>query len=532
MSITTLSFIAFAFVVFIAYYIIPRRLQWCLLLVASLFFYMSFSAKNIIYVLLTATTIFFATCGMSRISNKQKSFFKSNPNLTKEEKKIIKLKNHRKRKAIMVVTLLINLGVLCTFKYSDFTIEQINGVCSWFGLSQPIKPLHLIAPLGISFYTFQSIGYLVDIYWEHYEAEKNYFKTLLFVSFFPQITQGPISDFSQLSKELFAEHRFDYKNFSYGFQRVVWGFFKKTLIADVLAPFVSNVFANYADYDGFTVLLGAFLYSIRIYADFSGYMDIMCGFCQMLDIKLTENFLRPYFSKSIAEYWRRWHISLGDWFKKYIYFPIGMSSFCRRFAKNNKERFSKHFCDTLPATVALLATWLATGFWHGASWRYITWGLVNGFFIILSLWLEPLFVKCKSALKINESAFCWRAFQTVRTFFLVTLIKVFPEVGDFSSGFAFILRIFTGFSSRPDPGSLFALGKLSMLETITFFIMIVCVILLFFSSLLQRKQPLRTYFNKFPPFLRIFILAISVIIIIAFGIPASWGGGGFMYANF
>lgn len=534
MSITTLSFVVFAFVTFVLYYIIPKKYQWCLLLVASIIFYISFGVKSIIFVLITATTIYIATIWMCQVTKSQKEYFKSHKDkLSKEEKTKIKQKNKNKRKNIMVVTLLINIGILCFFKYSNFAIEQVNNVFSWFGTTGTVETISLIVPLGISFYTFQSIGYLVDVYWEHYEAETNYFKVLLFVSFFPQVTQGPISDFKQLSSELFAEHKFSYENYSMGFQRVLWGFVKKMLIADILAPYVKDVFTNYDQYSSIVVLIGAFMYSVQIYADFSGYMDIMCGYCQMLDIKLTENFIRPYFSKSIAEYWRRWHISLGDWFKKYIYYPIGMSSWSRKLAKNTRERFGKHFSDTMPATIALLVTWFATGLWHGASWEYITWGIVNGLFIILSLWLEPIYVACKTRFKINENKWLWKAFQTVRTFFLVTLIKTFPEVGGFSDGFGYLKQIFTNFSLPRDLMEFLPFVNFSTIQgKINFLIAIGCTGLLFISSLLQRKQPIRNYFNAIPMFLRIIIMAATVIVVVAFGVQASWDGGGFMYAEF
>lgn len=534
MAITSISFIVFIFANLLLFYMIPKRFQWCVLLVSSIIFYIFSGVENIFFVLITATTIYLSTRYMCKIAEIQKEFFKENKDsLSKEEKAKIKRKNKTKRKCAMLITLFINIGMLCVFKYTGFIFEQVNTAFSWFGRSLTIDGVNLIVPLGISFYTFQSIGYLVDVYWEHYHAEKNYFKVLLYVSFFPQITQGPISDFSQLSRELFKEHEFKYKNYAYGFQRLVWGFLKKMLIADILAPYVKDVFLKYNQYSSVVVLIGALMYSVQIYADFSGYMDIMCGYCEMLDIKLTENFVRPYFSKSIAEYWRRWHISLGDWFKKYIYYPIGMSTWSRNFAKNTRGKFGKHFSDTMPATIALIVTWLATGLWHGASWEYIFWGLVNGLFIILSLWLEPVYTKCKNNLKINDKALWWKAFRTLRTFFLVTLIKTFPEVGGFGNGFGFIRRIFTNFSIPKGLENLLPFIDFSSLQgVLNFLVAVVCIGLLFGGSLIQRKQPVRNYFNKAPMMIRIIILVIAVVLIIALGVQASWSGGGFMYAGF
>ena len=527
MSITSLTFFAFVFAVLIVYYVVPKKVQWMVLLAASIGFYLSFGVKSIIYVLITATTVYAGTRLMDSISTKQKQYVKEHKEtLSKDEKKQLKAKAKKRRKAVMLITLFINLGLLCTFKYFHFALEQVNNIAGLFGSSGIEDTFKLIVPLGISFYTFQSIGYLVDVYWDYYKPEKNYFKVLLFVSFFPQMTQGPISDFEVLTGELFKEHKFDYKNYSWGFQRMLWGFMKKLLIADLIAPALQVVFKDYNNMTGLTCLVAAFSYSVQIYADFSGYMDIMCGLCEMFGIKLTENFERPYFSKSIAEYWRRWHISLGAWFKKYIYYPIGMSNWSRKLAKNTKDKFGKHFSNTMPATIALVVTWLATGLWHGASWAYITWGLVNGLFIIFSLWMEPVYDKWKKALKINESAWLWRAFQTVRTFILVTFIKVLPEVGTLRNGYGLIKRIFTNFDIPQGVHNLFPYNN-------KYDVVIIAglTLLIFVTSLMQRKKPIREYFAKVPCPIRIVILGLLFVAIAAYGMNSD-SSGGFLYAQF
>ena len=529
MTITSVSFLLFVFALLLVYYLLPKKTQWVTLLAASIVFYLLCSPKGIVFVLLTATTIYFATRWMDQIAARQKVYLKENKqSLSKEERTALKTKTRSKRKAILICTLLINVAVLCVFKYANFALEQVNRLLSLFGRSDSIAAVSWIAPLGISFYTFQATGYLIDVYWENCPAEKNYFKTLLFVSFFPQITQGPISDFTQLTGELFKEHRFTYTNYSRGFQRMLWGFMKKMVVANVLAPCVKDVFANYAVYSGVTVFLGALCYSVQIYADFSGYMDIMCGLCEMLDIRLRENFERPYFSKSIAEYWRRWHISLGEWFRKYLYYPIAVAKWNRSLGSAAQKKLGKHFGRTLPATIALIVVWFTTGLWHGASWSYIAWGGLNGLFIILSLWMEPLWDKSKSALRIDESQWLWRAFQTIRTFLLVTLIKVLPEVGTLSDGLGLIKRIFT---ARGIPRSLSALLPFITVKS-SFAVMLLCVGLIFISSLLQRKKPIRDYFAKVPTALRIVLLALIAMLIILFGIPATKSSEGFMYAQF
>ncbi len=534
MSITSLSFIFFLIATFVLYYAIPKRFQWIILLVSSIGFYVAGGFQHSIYILITASTIYLATiCLQHQTVARKKHLKEHKDSLSKEEKTAYKAGMQKKRKMIMLLALLLNIGLLCVFKYFHFVLEQVNAVISAFGGTGIEDTYQIIVPLGISFYTFQAVGYLLDVYWENVEPEKNYFKVLLFVSFFPQITQGPISEYEKFSTELFTPHSFTYKNYSWGFQRMVWGFFKKMLIANVLSPYVSDVFANYPNYTGITTLIGAFMYSIQIYADFSGYMDIMCGFCEMLGIRLTENFERPYFSKSVAEYWRRWHMSLGTWFKKYIYFPIGMSSWSRKLAKTTRNKMGKHFSDSFPATIALVVVWTATGLWHGASWAYIAWGLVNGLFIIFSLWMEPVYVKTKSLLHIRESNSWWRVFQVLRTFILVTFIKVLPEVGTLRDGIGLWKNILLNWDIPSSISTLLPFINFSApVYLVNFALACGGTILLFIISLLQRKESFRCKFNKLPLGIRIFILAGFIVITFSFGTAASWGIGGFMYAQF
>ncbi len=526
MSILSLTFIIFISAVFIAFFSIPKKFQWIVLLISSCVFYLSFGIKYFLAVLFTSGTIFIASNYMEKISLKKKEIIKSNADLTREQKKAIKDKFSKKRKLILTVTLILNFGFLALFKYTPFLAEQANNIFNIFFDTKPLTIPNLIAPLGISFYTFQSTGYLIDIYWEKYKPEKNPFRFLLFVSFFPQIIQGPINRYDLLIPQFNTPHTFDYKRFSYGCQRMLWGFFKKAVIADRLSPYVLDVFENYSEYSGTNILFGAFLYSIQIYADFSGYMDIFCGFCEILDIKLSENFERPYFSKSIAEYWRRWHITLGAWFKDYLYYPIAFSKFSLNASKFTKKILGSHIGKNTPAVLALLLVWFTTGLWHGANWAYIAWGGINGLFIIFSILLEPLFIKAKTACHINESSGVWRAFQTIRTFFLVTLIKVFPEVGSFNESCNFFKSIITNFRI---PVSLHDI-ILPAQRTMDIPVITLGVIVMFFVSMIQRKKTFRDYFRGFPIVFRWSVYIIAILILLIFG--QSFEDGGFMYAQF
>lgn len=525
MALTSLRFAVFIVVLLICYFAVPKRFRWWVLLAASVLFYCMAGVMNAIYIVITAASTYGAALWLENLQNRQKSYLKEHKDLSKEEKSAYKQRIGRNRKLIMAATLVLNFGILCVFKYGDFALQQVNGIAHLFGGKGFRDSLGLIIPLGISFYTFQTMGYLVDVYWKKVDAQHNFCKLLLFVSFFPQVTQGPISDYRQLSEQLFTPHAFSFENYRDGGIRLIWGFAKKMILADLLAPYVADVFANYNQYAGVTVLIGAFFYSIQIYADFSGYMDIVCGLCQMMGIRLAENFDRPYFSKSIAEYWRRWHMTLGAWFKTYIYYPIAVAKWNQKLGKKAKEHFGKHFGSTLPASLALVGVWLTTGLWHGASWGYIAWGGVNGLFIIFSLWMEPVYEATRNKLHLRDEQWAWRAFRTLRTFVLVTFIKVLPEVGGLRAGLGLWKRIFTNYTIPHSLSELLPFAGLKDLAVIGVFTLI-----LFVTSLIQRKQPIRVWFAKWPKVLQLLVLAVLILAI--FFVGSSGNAGGFMYAQF
>ena len=525
MPVLSVSFILLLIGVFAAYYLVAQRYRWIVLLAASLIFYSAAGLSSLAFMLTTSVTVYASACYMQRVSDGQKAYFKAHA-LSREEKSAVRRRNQRRRRASLVLTLAVNLGLLCFFKYARFALEQL-------GIRDIAALPRLIAPLGISFYTFQSIGYLVDVYGGNCRPQTSYPRLLLFVSFFPQLTQGPISAYEDLSATLYEGKPPQEKSLRWGLQRMLWGFMKKMVIANTLAQSTSVLFEHYRGYAGIAILLGAFVYLLQLYADFSGYMDIMCGFCEMLGIRLTENFNRPFFSKSISEYWRRWHISLGAWFRKYVYYPIGVSSWNLRLARACRGRLGKHAAACLPPTVALLVTWLCTGLWHGASWGYAVWGLLNGLFIILSLWLAPVYERTRALLHIDERSRFWRAFRILRTFTIVALLEVLPEVGTLGDGFRFWSCILTNWRLPAGPAELIPFVYWhNFNKTIGFAVAMGCAVLLLVSSLMQRRRPVRAAFNALPVWLQAAALAVLLLLILTFGVQASWGAEGFMYANF
>ena len=326
-----------------------------------------------------------------------------------------------------------------------------------------------------------------------------------------------------MSNELFKDHTISYENLIISIQRIIWGYYKKVVIADRLFFQVSNVLQNFSSMNRWEILAGMFMYVIELYADFSGYMDIMCGICQLLDIKLTENFNKPFYSKSIAEFWRRWHMSLGEWLKKYIYYPVVMSRWNRKLSKtiNKKTGVSTQI---LSATTALIIVWFTTGIWHGASWGYIVWGLSNGLFIILELWLKNLYEYFNNKLRLNNYIF--DSIRIVRTFLIVSFLEVLPEAGSLVSGLNLWKRVFVNDVIEP-----IQIFKIFPFEYSTIFSLLIGIFLIILNSVCSNKEESFGLKNLNIIF-KYCIYVYMVIDILIFGDFFGFEEVGFMYAQF
>ena len=405
MLFTSFTFIIFFICVFFVYYLIPQKYQWIWLLVSSLFFYMFTLPYAVIFLLFTACCAFFSGLLLAR------------------HKGIAKWS-----------VLLILLPLLITKYWSFFNIhlERIIGY-------SVLPAINFIVPIGISFYTFISIGYCIDVKRGAIEPERNFAKFLLYISYFPHIMQGPI-DTVALSAELTKPKNFDYDNAVSGLKRVVIGFIKKIIIADRIGSLIS--FPNTEK--GILVFWIVLLYSIQIYADFSAYMDIAIGCSKMLGINIAENFNLPYFSKSIAEFWRRWHITLGIWFKNYMYYPLLRSAICEKMRDFFKRKKNRYLMNTVPTALVLFCIWFTIGFWHGAGFNYIAHGLFHGSIIILSLFLAPIYQILDKKIKGFISVKLVSIFCIIRTFLLVTFSYFFFWSGSLRKSITAITNLFEG----------------------------------------------------------------------------------------
>jgi D-alanyl-lipoteichoic acid acyltransferase DltB (MBOAT superfamily) len=337
-----------------------------------------------------------------------------------------KTKEKPKRKFLLWASIVINLGFLGFFKYFNFFIDNFVNAFSFFGYQIPSTSLNIILPVGISFYTFQTLSYTIDIYRNQLKPTKDFIAFTAFVSFFPQLVAGPIERAYNLLPQFYRKREFDYANAVLGLRQILWGLFKKIVIADNCATYANEIFNNYSDFNGSTLILGALFFTFQIYGDFSGYSDIAIGTARLFGFKLMKNFAFPYFSRDIAEFWRRWHISLSTWFRDYLYIPLGGS----RGGTFMKIRNT-------------FVIFIVSGFWHGANWTFIVWGALNAIYFL------PLLLRNKNRVHTGEIAdgSFLPSFRELRgmvlTFSLTVLAWIFFRADSISHAIDYLMRIFT-----------------------------------------------------------------------------------------
>ena len=421
MSLVSSLFLAFVAAVVLLYYILPRSCRFWVILAASLAFSAFLGFYTLLFVLISAVLCYIG--GLLAGPSKSNAI----------------------RNAAAIITVVINIGLLCAVKYYNvlgFAAERLNLL---FGASEQANTFFLYAvPVGMSFYVLQTTGYILDCRWEKIAPEKNFFKVLLFSTYFPQLMSGPMNTYASLSAEFekAKEVKFDFSRISDGAVRVAWGFFKKLVIAERAAIVVNKIYADHLTYTGWFIPLGVFFFAIQLYTDFSGCMDVVIGVSHMLGIELPENFNCPFFSKNVKEYWRRWHITLGAWLRDYLMYPVLKSTPLIKIGDWSKAKFGKKNGKKVPTYIALLILWFAVGYWHGGLWNYVIGsGILHFIYIVLGMIFEPLFKKIRP--KIGADKLYFRIFQSVRTFILMLTGFVFfrsASVGDAVDMYAAIFR--------------------------------------------------------------------------------------------
>ena len=405
MLFNSLDFLIFFPIVVLIDFIIPRKIRYIWLLVASYYFYMCWNTK---YALLIGISTLITYISGLIIGKCQKGWSK---------------------KLVVALSFVSNLGILVFYKYFDFILENINAVLGKCNMQLVSNPFDIILPVGISFYTFQALSYTVDVYRKEVEPEKNPLKYALFVSFFPQLVAGPI----ERSKNLLNQVKnienikvWNYDRVANGFILMVFGMFQKMVIADRVSVFVDSVYNNLHAVGTMETVFAAVGFSIQIYCDFAAYSTIAIGAAKVMGFELMENFDTPYFAASIKEFWRRWHISLSSWFKDYLYIPLG---------GNRKGKIRKYF--------NLMVTFLVSGLWHGASWNYVVWGGLHGIYQVFGEILAPVRKKLVKVFKVNDGVFSYKLGQILFTFSLTSLTWVFFRAETIREALYFFKRMFT-----------------------------------------------------------------------------------------
>ena len=408
MNFNSIEFLIFLPIVVILYFVLPQRWRWIELLAASLYFYMSWSPDLLLLILFTILVSFFASHGIARTESKVK------------------------KKLLLTITLVSCLGVLFFFKYFNFLADSVVSVLKLFSLPIEDMTLQLLLPVGISFYTFQTLSYVIDVYRGDIKPERHFGYYALFVVFFPQLVAGPIERPDNLMPQLHERHTPEWSDFSAGFSKMFIGFFKKVVVADGIAVFVNAVYNDPASSTGFGVALASMLFAFQIYCDFAGYTDIAIGAARLLGIRLMQNFNRPYIAQSIKEFWARWHISLSTWFRDYLYIPLG----------GNRCSRPRHLWN-------LFFVFLVSGLWHGAAWTFVIWGSLHGIYQVLGILLrKPRAALCR-LLHIPADARCLAVVRCLFTYVLVCFSWIFFRANSMQDLGVLLRTLFTDWSLSP-----------------------------------------------------------------------------------
>lgn len=506
-----ITFISIYFLIFVAitlliYFLCPGKYQWLVLLVSSIFFYSFAGTESLIFIIFASIIAYMTARNMELIYNQEQP-------------------SKKKARQCLMAGIVIVLFLLAYAKIGSSVANAVQNIFSLKSIG-----FQEIIPLGISYYTFSIIGYMADVYWKKQKAEHNYLKFLLYMIYFPQILQGPIPRYRRLAPQLCESHAFRYKSFCYGSQRIIWGYFKKLVIADRLALLTSEVFSHYESYEGLVFVLAILCSAIELYCDFSSCMDIALGISEIMSIHLDENFMRPFFAKSAAEFWHRWHITLGTWFKDYIYMPLVSSPRLARLCQNAKKLLGSRFARSLMAVVPLATVWILTGLWHGTGMNYILWGCYWGILIILSTIFAPEFKKLKKSLGIQQSSHSYQIFQMIRTTLLYMGSRLLTAPGNLKATSEITRRIFEKFNIWIlFDETLYEIG----LDRKDFWVCAVAILILWkVSSMQERGIPIRDKISSYPLPIRWCIYYAGILSVLIFGIYGSGQSNPFIYMKY
>jgi D-alanyl-lipoteichoic acid acyltransferase DltB (MBOAT superfamily) len=481
MLFNSIPFIIFFPVVVGLYFAIPHRFRWALLLTASYYFYMCWKPEYVLLIIASTLVDYFAALQMGKYSDRVK------------------------RKPFLIISLIVNLGLLFSFKYFNFFNESFRTLFDSVDIFYNVPSFNVLLPVGISFYTFQTLSYSIDVYRGKKTPERHLGIFALYVAFFPQLVAGPIERSTRLLPQFFNKYNFDYVRVTNGLKLMLWGFFKKLVIADRIAEVVNHVYSNPSGFEGVALLIATYLFAVQIYCDFSGYSDIAIGAAQVFGIKLMRNFKRPYYAKSIAEFWQRWHISLSTWFRDYLYKSIG---------GNRVPRWRWHY--------NILIVFVISGLWHGANWTFIIWGALHGSYYLISKWTLNIRARLSSVLKLDSFPFVQKLVRVFITFNLVSFAWIFFRANSLADAYYIITHLFKNILSVLSNLSAVGTGQGIIstgigLDRGELLIAGLAIIIMEIAHLIQRKQSVLVWLANKHIVLRWSIYYFIIFFILVFG---------------
>ena len=491
MLFNSMNFLLFFPVVVFFYFLIPKRIKPLWLLAASYYFYMSWNPKYGLLILFCTICTYLCSLMIEKTRT-----------------------NKGKTRIYLALCITVTLSILAYFKYTGFALNTLERILNRIGILWNAPAVDIVLPVGISFFTFQAISYVIDVYRGEIYAEKNFFRYALFVSFFPQLVAGPIERSKNLLKQLATPQKFSFENAREGILLMIWGYFLKMVIADRASIFVDAIYANSYDYQGWYMIVATALFAVQIYCDFAGYSIIAMGAAKVLGIRLMENFQAPYLSESVSEFWRRWHISLTSWFKDYLYIPLGGS---------RKGLLRKH--------INRIIVFLVSGLWHGAEWSFVVWGGLNGMYQVMGDVLKPCRDKMVQILHLNRDSIGHKLVRIAVTNIFICISWVFFRADSISESF----RILIGMLTVHNPmilldGSLYLHG----LDQQNFKLLLCSIGILFFADFCKKHGIIvRDVIIRQDYWVRWLIISLSISAVLLFGIwGTAYDAASFIYFQF
>jgi D-alanyl-lipoteichoic acid acyltransferase DltB (MBOAT superfamily) len=492
------QFLIFFPIVTLVYFVIPEKIRYIWLLLSSYYFYMCWNAEYALLILTTTVITYFSGILIEKIKKSDAG----------------EAGKTRKKKMVVSLSVVCNLAILFYFKYTNFALAVMGDIFSRVNIQMNIPQFDVILPVGISFYTFQALSYTMDVYRDDIYAEKNFFRYALFVSFFPQLVAGPIERSKNLLKQLAVPKKFDFDMAREGLLLMLWGYFLKMVLADRIAIFVDTVYGEPETYAGYYLILATVFFAFQIYCDFAGYSTIAMGAAKILGINLMGNFDAPYLSVSVAEFWRKWHISLTSWFKDYLYIPLGGS---------RKGKVRKY--------VNKMIVFLVSGLWHGASFAYVIWGGVNGLYQVVGEILMPVRNKLVEILHLHRDSVGHKLFNMLGTFVLVDFSWIFFRAGSLETA----VKIIKAMLCARNPwvlfdGSIYNCG----LDIKNYWLMIIGIGILLLADYCKYKGVIiRNVIVEQDYWFRCLVIDAAVIVLVVFGIWGStYDAANFIYFQF